>query len=248
MDCQRYKDWLGDKALGALDQAGEVELRAHLERCSECRAALERERLLLAAIDRGIGTDLKADLSPDFPARVRARLAEEAAQPRFTLARWIPAAAAALAVVVLAVVWIVLRPADRHVVPSSPQTATATKARPQTPLGHTPAPETTQASAIPNQARVGLATPRRPAGTIRKASSAQAEPEVLIDKGEQESLAQLYRAIRGARVDVASLAAEPAGLKRDANGSLVPVPLEIQPLEIAELDSRSGWAEPRGVD
>ncbi len=247
MDCRRYKDWLGDKALGVLDQAGEAELCAHLEICSECRAALERERRLLAAIDRGIGTDLKADLSPEFPARVRARLAKEAAKPRFTFARWIPAAAAALAVGVLAVVWIAHRPAGRYVVPTSHQTATATTARPQTPLGHTPAPGTSRVAVIPNQARVGLATSRRPAGTTRKASSAQAEPEVLIDKGEQERLAQLYNAIRGDRVDVDSLISLPPGIERKEDGSVVPIPLEISPLEIAELDTKPGWADAGGL-
>jgi hypothetical protein len=248
MDCQRYKDWLGDNALGVLDQASEAQLRAHLEICSECRAALDRERLLLAAIDRGIETDLKADLSPEFAARVRARLAEEAAKPRFRLARWIPAAAAALAAVMLGAMWIAHRPAGRHVVPASRQTGTATTAQPQTPPGHTPAPEATRVAVVPNQARVRSGTARHLAGRNRKASSAPAEPQVLIDKSEQESIARLYQAIQSGHVDVASLAAELAALKRDANGSLVPVPLEIPPLEIAKLDPKSGWASPGNVD
>ncbi len=66
MDCKRYKRWLGDAALEALDHSREVELRAHLAICSECSADLERERRLLAAIDRVIDEGQKAGPSPQF--------------------------------------------------------------------------------------------------------------------------------------------------------------------------------------
>ena len=62
-----------------------------------------------------------------------------------------------------------------------------------------------------------------------------------MDKNEQESLAKLYESINSGRVDVASLAAVPPGFERQPDGSLVPVPLKIAPLDIAKLDSGQVW-------
>ena len=81
MDCKRYKSWLSDAVAGALGPAREAELRAHVEACSDCRALLERERALFEAIDRGVQAHLAAAPSPEFAARARMRLAEEAARP-----------------------------------------------------------------------------------------------------------------------------------------------------------------------
>jgi hypothetical protein len=66
---------------------------------------------------------------------------------------------------------------------------------------------------------------------------------VLVDKNEAESLAKLYESIQSGRIDVASLAAVPPGFERQPDGSLVPAPLKVAPLEIevAKLDSGQLW-------
>jgi len=66
------------------------------------------------------------------------------------------------------------------------------------------------------------------------------EPEVLVEKDEATLVLQIYNAARSGRVNGASLVALSPGLKRDEDGDLVPVPLDIPPLEIAQLDSGQG--------
>jgi len=281
MDCKRYKTrryktWLSDAAAGALDAAREAELRAHVERCSDCRAALERERTLFEAIDGGIRAHLAAAPSPEFAARLRMRLAEEAARPsrygldassrlgtwlaprfwpRFALATSVPAAAAALLAFAVLTVWLARRPASHRA--TSPQAVAqkdaASRERPSAVRSQAHEAQTTRVAPIPERASA-LQTPNSTSGhsaSLRRlpggrgnsggASRPEVLPQVLVDKNEQESLAKLYESIQNGRVDVASLAAVPPGFERQPDGSLVPVPLKIPPLEIAKLDSGQVW-------
>ena len=69
MGCAKYKDWLSDAALGALDPKREAELRAHVAGCEACRAALESEQALFAAMDAGLESSVASEPSPAFVAR-----------------------------------------------------------------------------------------------------------------------------------------------------------------------------------
>jgi hypothetical protein len=60
-------------------------------------------------------------------------------------------------------------------------------------------------------------------------------PYVLIEKDEAALVLQLYNAVRTGRVNPASLVTPLPGFRRAADGSLVPVPLKILPMQIAAL-------------
>src|SRR5690349_16672120 len=98
MACRRHRNAITEVAV-ALDPAREAELATHLTTCADCCVSLERERRLLATIDRNIIASLAAELSPGFAVRLRARVAEEQAQPRSEFGYWMCAAAGALTVV-----------------------------------------------------------------------------------------------------------------------------------------------------
>lgn len=251
MDCKRYKRWLGDAALEALDHSREAELRAHLAICSECSADLERERRLLAAIDRVIDEGQKAGPSPQFAPRVWRRVAEEAARPRRAFARWISVTTGAIAAVALMAVWLVYRTAVRRAPPVSQTVVRTNAARDQQHLtsrnqvsGQKVQPLVIPKSLAEPEARPpdgsagDFASLRRPIKRIspRKVAATSAEPQVLVERDQWASVMRLYHAIRHGRVDTSSLLAEAPGFARQADGSVVPVPLKIPPLEVAKLD------------
>lgn len=210
MACQRDKAGLRDAALEALDPAEALELKTHLEVCAECRAEFERERLLLAAINRRLSTALEASPSPQFVARVRTRLAAESARPKTVLPRWVLAAAGALAACALVVAW----------------------------FGHEKSPgrPSKEAKLATPSAGPTLRVRRAPPLIERRYKAIRrAEPEVLIDPAAEQSLARFYNALCAGRVDASSLITVPAGFERREDGSLVPKPLEIEPLKIATL-------------
>jgi putative zinc finger protein len=260
MDCKRLKDRLSDRALGGLDRPGEGELRAHLEACPDCRAALERERRLVGAIDRGVRAHLAAEPSPELAARVRMRLAEERAGsaagllsawslvPRWWLdwglRPWIPATAAAVIALTAALVWLAHRPATRR----APAVASRTSSEAAQPQVEPVTPPVGPPSQIQAQSssRRDVTRPRRSRERRAAAGASREEvlPEVIVDKNEQESIARLYYAIQAGRVDLVSLMAVPPGFKRAADGSLVPAPLHIPPVDVPGSDSESGWAQP----
>ena len=244
MKCERYQAWLGDEALGGLDVRRDAELAAHLEICSECRAALEGERLLVAAIDRGVARVAAAEPSPAMAVRIRQRVAGEAGSTehawRLGARRWLPVALVATMAVVLGSFGLIhRRNQSRSPAPN--------------PLAQQQAPaivQPTGASGTTTQKGIHAAVKPRSvpvrgnrvllARTHSKGSQGHArrrilpaEPEVLVEKDEAALVIQLYNAARSGRVDGASLVAQPPGPKRDADGSLAP--LEIPPLKTAEL-------------
>ncbi len=62
-------------------------------------------------------------------------------------------------------------------------------------------------------------------------------PQVLVPKDEMALVLELYNGVRTGKIDGASLLATPPGFKREADGTLVPTPIEIKPIEISRLDS-----------
>ncbi|MGH9401777.1 MAG: hypothetical protein ACRD2P_06690 [Terriglobia bacterium] len=64
-----------------------------------------------------------------------------------------------------------------------------------------------------------------------------AMPQVLVPKDEMALVLELYNGVRTGKIDGASLLATPPGFKREADGTLVPTPIEIKPIEISRLDS-----------
>jgi hypothetical protein len=214
MGCANYKDWLSDAALGALDAQRDAVLRAHLAECAACRAALEAERALFAAMDAGLEASVAAEPSPEFVARVRMRLAEEPAPRAAWLTGWLPVTATAMAVIALAAVWFL----PRDTVVSPPATPEIGKssapAAPATPQ------QQIQDATNTVRGHVGVVT----TGIQRPLRPPQQAPEILVPPGQWLAVVRLYEGVNRGRVDTESL--------------LKPVPLElpaIQELKVPEL-------------
>ena len=220
MGCKPYKEILTDAALGALEPSRETEFAAHLARCEGCRAALDRERHLLAAINFGIEASVAAEPSPEFLVRMRRRLEEEQLPMRLWFSGWVPIAVGALAALALVTVWIARRSAVGPVATETAQTAPSQQ--PAASKGNTAAEQ----SEISQATRLG--TRNRGGRRGRQVPARVAEPEVLVPPGEQAAVLRLYEAVKGRRVDAASLLTPPAPLE--------PAPLKILPLEVASLD------------
>jgi hypothetical protein len=77
MSCVAYRDDLTDAALGELAPEREAAFAAHAAECAACRAALSREQLLFAAMDRALACAVAGEPSAQFAANVRARIAGE---------------------------------------------------------------------------------------------------------------------------------------------------------------------------
>jgi hypothetical protein len=92
MPCEKYQDALIDLAAEGAEPAGDV--RAHLNACVLCRAYVEQERSLLAAIDSGVRRSTNAPLPPAVLQRFEAHLAQQAQPNRVLNLRWLYTGAA----------------------------------------------------------------------------------------------------------------------------------------------------------
>jgi hypothetical protein len=179
-------------------------------------------------IDEEIRAALEVDPSPEFVARVRTRLATEAAPPAW---RWswtfTTAATVTAAIVVAAALWrpesrAVPRPdAVQAVVPkaeaaSKPQETTKTAAR----LGATAKPRSAKALALQATVAAGLE------------GSRSAAADVLLDPAETRALRQLIAGVRGEHVDLAAAqaSASPTPMGLQPVDDLVIVPITIDPI------------------
>jgi hypothetical protein len=234
MHCLRYQESLTDVAAGALDLERESALRAHLEACAPCRAALEAERQLFAAIDLGVAASVAANPSADFAARVHRLIAQEPvrARPWFAglwVTAWAPAAALALAVLILTVAWFAWHAPARHAPPDSARNLPGNvPAKPQ--AGSTPSAEgsaSTRAQAEVAERAAGSRSGSPRFGHPMQSVPAQVhEPQALVPPGERAAVLQLYAALQSHRVDASSIRASPATATAQ---------LDIEPLEIAQL-------------
>lgn len=230
MDCKQYKESLADAALGALEGRREAELRAHLTECRACRVVLAEQTLLFEAIYRGLDASISGEPSPDFAARVRMGLAEERPPRRLWLPVWASVAAGALAVLLLAAVWLARR---EPVVPRGFESAPGAANQRQAPIAEGGPSEKAALRPLPTRpveqasARRGVAPPRK---AVRWAARTD-ELEVLVPWGERAAVLRLYAAVWTGRADPASLLAQPAPLEPGA--------LKIPPLEVAKFEVES---------
>jgi anti-sigma factor RsiW len=226
MGCKPYKEILTDAALGALEPSRETEFAAHLARCEACRAALDRERHLLAAINFGIEASVAAEPSPEFLARMRRRLEEEQLPMRLWFSGWVPIAVGALAALALVTVWIARRSAVGPVATETAQTAPS-----QQPLA-------TKGNSATEKVRAELES--LPGGhATRQLTTRATDPRALAPPGEQAAVLRLYEAVQKRSIDTASLLASPVPSE--------PSSLEFAPLEVASLEIRPMPPE-RGPD
>jgi hypothetical protein len=222
MSCERHKKALIDAALS--NDLLPLDLRAHLDSCGTCRAALDEGRRLLAAIDSGLRAAANAPVPPSLLPAVHLRLAQEDA----TSAKCPPSSSwmylAAAAALILALIPL-LRPrrANETGAQSSTQVAEQSTERASVAI---PQPQPSSALEHPVNRRF------YPQSRLILARAAQSpQPEVLVPPEERVALARYIASAsqRKSWVTVARIPpAEPATQ-----------PLTIEPLNIAALNEQS---------
>jgi hypothetical protein len=222
MPCELYKDALIEAAAsGATPQGG---LRAHLENCDSCRSALASKQALFFFIDEALGANANADVPPTLLPRVRARLNEEHSPARsWANARFLLACAAAL--VFIFFITRMLRP------PRAVQKQWETTAKIESSQSMPSPPQTpNNIPALPPQPRVGAHSQVAATRNLAPNTSTTThllDPEVLVPH-DQEFLLASYQQQWMSRKRAPLVA-------QNVNATTL-APLEVPPIQIAELD------------
>lgn len=178
------------------------------------------------SLDRDIESLLAVEPSPEFVARVRARIAEEPAPGRWWMS-WMFAAAGAAAVVIAV---LIARPSSEPALSKAPQPspqmarAAGTAAAPASP------------TATATERRVAVAT-RAIARTVSSDRAIEIDlPDVVIADNEVKTFASLVASVRQRRFDAAIPAASNPDTPLEIR-ELPPLePLEIEPIvQVAAL-------------
>ena len=229
MDCQNKSEQMmeriNDSALGELSPKSELELLAHVAECEACREAFDQAKALRLVVDRGVETLIEGEPSPQFMARMRARIAAEPAPKPWSLEEWRiwqqvarrPLSYAAGAVVLATILAIVVMGSPRRRV-SAP---TVTEVVPTTPPSPHAATAVPKATTIPDHSRKEVTSHSVPSSRIRR------EPEVLVPKGELLAVVKFYEEVHSRPVDSERLYAAQQEPQK---------PLELKPIEITPLE------------
>lgn len=234
--CKKYGEWLADAALGTLPPRRERELLAHACECDTCREAYEHARDVVVLIDRGVESFVSGQPSPDFEARLRARIAD---QPRrFTPWVWKPAITAAFAVALITVILVA------HERPRLPSYDLAVNAGSHAGLDRRPVmsqpPDSASGQPVARTRPLPTSAFRpHPASRHFRAPS---QPEVLVEPGQLGAIIRFAKAVSAGRIDGKALLAA----QQRADAPLEIEPLKIGPLEPFESDGISGTSEGSG--
>jgi len=237
MACEKYSGWITGSALGALRPGEEREFRAHAGLCADCRGDWESERALAAAINGAVKTLVAGKPSPQFAARLRARIVDEPAPFAWPFITWpvLSASALAAAAVVLAV--LLIRSPER-----ASQTAGMAAHNPAAVVE--PAQPPAQAILSAGQDRVTRPGPSR-RFSARPQSVATPFPfEVLVPRGQLSAALLLSEAASAGLVDGAQLSA----LAEKAEKPLEVKAIEIAPLELPGAGEPFNNISPHGSD
>src|SRR5438094_457201 len=228
MPCEHYKDALIEVAASGATPSGE--LRAHLDACASCRAALDEEQTLFAAIDSGLHGAANTEVPPSLLPTVRVAIDEVAALRLRWVQRLVFASAgAALAFVVFLMAWL-----------NRPTPANTAKQRPGVPEANPEkiSPEATQVATV----RANHSYAAR--NSTNRHSAASSNPEVLVPPDEREAFAQLV-AVLNEHSDVAASLLPKVREKKD--GLPTVDPLQIPDIKIKPLNGSEGEAQDGGV-
>lgn len=224
MNCESCQDALLDLVASGFEPS--AELLAHLQLCAECKAFLERERHLFAAVDAGLQVSANSHLPSSFfpESRVRINAPVTASRKPVSVRRVILVAAAA-AVLALSIVRM------QHRTPGQSAEITPGGAQPAAAASLSPAqPEQLKADS-PLQPRPGVAPPEKNAraDNRRKPPPVRDSATEIIVPADQEVLLARYAEQLSHRRKV------PARMSDDEL-SAATKPLDVALIQIAQLD------------
>ncbi len=231
MPCEDYREALIEAAAAAEDSELTRELRAHLEACASCRAALSGERQLFTAIDTGLRAAANAEVPVSLLPRVRAHLHEQPV-PRGS---WVPIGAAVATAVALVAVVVFTRGIGRD--PADPEQEVNR-------FAHN-IPSAAIQSAPPRVAPPETAAPilrAKSLRSVRNVRAAQAEElVVLIPEGQKRAIEVLLASVQQSKAEPNILLAEKSegSLEELGVSPLVISPIEVKPLADMSAESPS---------
>jgi hypothetical protein len=222
MPCENYKDVLIEAAASGAEP--QTELRTHLAACAPCRTAFAEEQALFASIDAGLRQSVSAEVPASLLPRVRARISEEALPRRSWFTNWLTVATAAAIIAGFFVTRVVWR---LNLRPNPP--ANNAQANPPTPV--LPPPQAPVRTPEPSSAANSHSNPQtllaRNSQNLRLQPVRNSIPEVLVPR-DQEVLLTTYAEQWGQR--------KRGSLLAQNSGETLLAPLEVAPIQIAELD------------
>jgi len=259
---EHMMDRIRDLALGEIHPQDELALLAHVAECEACRDAYNQAGALRSLVDRGVeklaGGLRESEPSPQFAARLRARLAAEPAPGRWNLnalqmwesASRCPlyyvagAAAVALLIAFAMSSWMHRErsapsaPIEALTVQIPPAVTPSSTATSNLGIGASRAADS-QLPRTANPQRQGTNPPARapeahvtasraPESHETGSRPASREPEVLVPKDELRAVAQLYQATQSGLVDAEQLYVAQQKTRE---------PVEVKPIEITPLES-----------
>jgi len=222
MPCEHFQDALTEAAATGAGPQGE--LRAHLKNCAACQAAFEQQQSLFASIDSGMRVVANAEVPASLLPRVRARLDEMAAPLPAWAPKWFVLAGAGAMLAFLFITQTLWRTAiGRN------RTESATNATQSWPPAHRPPKE------IPD-----MTTATHPGGVVHHTHAdgekispensflkREAQPEVLVPRDQEVLLVRYGEDWRRRK---------PAPIVVTDSGDFTLTPLQVAPIQIAELD------------
>jgi hypothetical protein len=222
MPCENYKNALIEiAASGAKPQA---ELRIHLAACDGCRTTLAEEQSLFASIDSGLRQSVNSGVPASLLPGVRARIAKETAPTRSWFTKWLTVATAAAIIAaffITRIVWhSILSPNP------APNTAQTNSPTPVLPPPEMPVRtlEPTVKSNLPSNPQTFIA---RNSSNPRLQYAPSSILEVLVPPDQEVLLAAYAEQWRHRKR---------GSLLAQDSGETTLTPLELAPIQIAELD------------
>lgn len=228
MACEKHRESIKKLALGNLHPKRELEMLAHAGECEACRESYAHATEVRDVIDRSLETLVAGEPSPQFAARLRARMAEETDRTRVPWLKWVPIASATLALAAL-VIALVLRTPRHSIAPDVSSLVPAAA-----PIAPSNPPAENSSSPMFQAARPRHNGGLAPAASVRLSFHEPQGIDVIVPPGQLVAALALSDALSNQRVDGQQLvaAANNAG-----------EPLKISDLSVSPLDKPAPLAD-----
>lgn len=237
MDCEESRAAMVDAATDDLAAGERAKFEAHVQGCAACREELQRIKMLLGEIDRGVTAEVAAEPSADLLRNVRQRIAEESAVKNVMPHRWV--ALAACAAMMMAAAMLIMR-AQRGNFPTARERVRV--AAENEPTNSPSAPAVIQpgeaSKTLDARSLAMMATAGRMA--TRGTQPRERDQDVVVPQGEMQLVMKLAVMLKTAQAEDGSAVVVKLNQARTAE------PLEIKPLEIAPLDAANEGAASAG--